>query len=93
MRKPDGTYRLVIDYRILNSHTVQGKLSIPVIEDMFLAKIGKAQWFSTLINVHYQILLKEDRPKTAFVTPFENTQFNVMPFGLTNAPWTFSVAT
>ena len=91
VRKPDGTYRLVIDYRILNSHTVKENFPIPVIEDL-LAKIGKAQWFSTLdlMSGYYQISVrKEDRPKTAFVTPFGKYQFNVMPFGLTNAPSTF----
>ena len=91
VRKPDGTYRLVIDYRILNSHTVKENFPIPVIEDL-LAKIGKAQWFSTLdlMSGNYQISVKkEDRPKTAFVTPFGKYQFNVMPFGLTNAPSTF----
>ena len=72
VRKPDGTYRLVIDYRILNSHTIKEDFPIPVIEDL-LAKIGKAQWFSTLdlMSGYYQISVsKEDRPKTAFVTPF-----------------------
>ena len=37
-----------------------------------------------------KILLKEeDRPKTAFRTPFGHYQFRVLPFGLTNAPATF----
>ena len=91
VRKPDGTYRLVVDYRVLNSHTIKENFPLPIIEDL-LAKIGRASWFSTLdlMSGYYQISVREeDQPKTAFVTPFGKYQFKVMPFGLTNAPSTF----
>lgn len=35
------------------------------------------------------LLRDEDKPKTAFRTPFGHYQFRVLPFGLTNAPATF----
>jgi putative transposase len=43
-----------------------------------------------LKDAYYHIpLRKEDRPKTAFVTPTGHYQFTMMPFGLVNAPRTW----
>jgi hypothetical protein len=43
-----------------------------------------------LTSGYHQILIsEEDRPKTAFRTPFGHFQFEVLIEGLTNAPATF----
>jgi len=43
-----------------------------------------------LTSGYHQILIsEEDRPKTAFRTPFGHFQFKVLIEGLTNAPATF----
>lgn len=47
VKKPNGTYRLAIDYRAINAITIKENFPIPVIDDL-LAKIGKATVFSTL---------------------------------------------
>ena len=39
---------------------------------------------------HVVSIRKEDRPKTAFHTPWGKYQFQKMPFGLCNAPATYS---
>lgn len=84
-------FRLVIDYRKLNDVTIDDKYPLPNI-DSILDKLGRAQYFTTLdlAKGYHQILVKkEDRGKTAFVTPHGLYEFKRMPFGLKNAPATF----
>lgn len=92
VKKKDGTYRMCVDYRILNKATVKDPFPLPRIE-VLLAKVGGARCFST-IDLHsgyHQITLKkEDQHKTAFVTPNGKYEYRVMPFGLVNAPSTFA---
>jgi hypothetical protein len=89
--KPDGTLRMVIDYRQLNALTVRDRYPLPRIDDM-LDRLHGRQVFSALdlISGYYQMLIKpEDVPKTAFVTPMGQMQFRVLSMGLCNAPCSF----
>ena len=63
---------MVIDCRALNKLTVKNRYPLPNIDDLF-DKLHGAKCFSSLdaASGFHQILLKnEDRPKTAFRTPF-----------------------
>ncbi|KAI3368246.1 hypothetical protein L3Q82_007966 [Scortum barcoo] len=91
VRKKDGSLRLCVDYRLLNSKTRKDAFPLPRIEESLDALSG-AHWFSTidLASGYNQVpVAEQDRPKTAFCTPFGLFEFNRMPFGLCNAPSTF----
>lgn len=92
VKKKDGTYRMVIDYRELNKITVKDPFPLPRIDDL-MAKVGDCSIFTTL-DLHsgyHQIPLEPDAQYlTAFSTPFGHYEYKVMPFGLCNAPATFS---
>jgi hypothetical protein len=90
--KPNGQdLRLCVDYRALNSITVKNRCTIPRIDDLLDAVAGSA--YFTLLDLtsrYHQILIsEEDRPKTAFRTPFGHSKFKVLIESLTNAPATF----
>lgn len=84
-------WRMVVDYRKLNSKTIDDKYPLPNISDI-LDKLGKSQYFSTLdlaSGFHQIEMDPSDIQKTAFSTEHGLFQFCRMPFGLKNAPSTF----
>ena len=91
IRKPDGTFRVVLDFRDLNKYTDKDTYPLPNLEGN-LAALGKANWFTTLdlLQGFHQIEVDEEhKHKTAFTTKFGQFQFARMPMGLTSSPGTF----
>ena len=89
--KPNGKWRLCIDYRGVNDRTEKDAYPIPNIDEIFDCLNG-AVVFTTmdLYSGYHQIKMEEDSIEmTTFTTRFGNYQFKVMPFGLTGAPATF----
>uniref|UniRef100_A0A3P9LR23 Gypsy retrotransposon integrase-like protein 1 n=1 Tax=Oryzias latipes TaxID=8090 RepID=A0A3P9LR23_ORYLA len=89
--KKDGSLRICIDFRKLNSVSEFDAYPMPRIDDL-LEKIGSAAYITTLdmCKGYWQVpLAASSRPYTAFQTPSGLFQFTVMPFGLHGAPATF----
>lgn len=92
VKKKDGSNRFCVDFRKLNRVTVFDTEPMPSIEDIF-AKLKDDCFFSKidLAKGYWQIpVQKEDRQKTAFITPDGSYQFRRMPFGLVNSTATFN---
>ena len=89
--KKDGSLRLYVDYRGLNSIIVKNRYPLPLITEIIDRVIG-AKYFSKidLKDVYYCLRIKAgDEWKTAFCTHYGYYEFLVVPIGLTNAPATF----
>jgi len=95
-KEMDGSdsYRLICDFRALNSITVPKFFPLPTLDNC-LDLIGqeRAQFFSVLDQKsgYYSIHIHPDsRAKTAFSTRTGRWAWKAMAFGLVNAPATFA---
>jgi len=91
IKKPVG-WRIVHDYRVLNSKTNIPKQPIPRKDDIIDGMQG-GYWFSCmdLLSGYYQLLLEENcRAFTAFSTPVGHFEYLVTAQGLAGAPATFN---
>jgi hypothetical protein len=86
VEKKDSTKRMCIDYRTLNSMTINNKYPLLKIEDL-LDRLKKAKFFSKidLRSGYQQMKIREQEiPNTAFTTRYGLYKFVVVSFGLTN---------
>ena len=91
IKKKDGKFRPVQDYRNLNKWTIPNKYPLPLISEL-IHKISGKQWFMKLdVRWGYNnVCIKEgDKWKAAFKTSDGLFEPTVMFFGLTNSPVTF----
>jgi hypothetical protein len=91
VKKKDGEWRLCVDYRRLNAHTVKNRYPMPIFDEI-IDELGGAAIFSKLDHRsgYHQIRLKEgDEYKTTFQTHHGHFEYRVMPFALTGAHATF----
>ncbi|OWZ03580.1 RxLR effector protein [Phytophthora megakarya] len=86
-------WRIVHDYRALNSHTIRRTLPLPR-KDIIIDKMQYAHWYSCLnfLSGYYQFRMRDsDVSFTAFQAPDDGWyEFLVLPMGLSNAPATFN---
>ncbi|GFU57547.1 retrovirus-related Pol polyprotein from transposon 17.6 [Trichonephila clavipes] len=89
--KKNGSIRLCVDYRHLNSFTIADAYPMQNARDL-LFEVGQANYITVLdlTKGYWQIPMAEEaKPYTAFVTYHGHYQFCVMPFGMKNAGSTF----
>nr|WP_253308879.1 reverse transcriptase family protein [Rickettsia endosymbiont of Ceutorhynchus assimilis] len=91
-RKKDNSYRVCLDFRMLNKVTKKDSYPIPYISSI-LDNLRNARYLSSIDikSAFWQVPLSENsREFTAFTVPGRGLfQFCRMPFGLTNAPATW----
>ena len=87
VRKKTGEIRICVDYRKLNAVTIKDAYPLPRVDDLLDALSGSAYFSSLdLASGYFNVeVAEEDKPKTAFCTPFNTYIYNRMPFGLSNA--------
>ncbi|KAG1392547.1 hypothetical protein G6F60_012004 [Rhizopus arrhizus] len=91
VKKKNGEYRMVIDYRKLNAVTKKDSYPLPRIDDL-LDTLGKARIFSALdmrAGFHQVPVEENSKELTAFTTKYGVYHYNTLPMGLVNSPATF----
>lgn len=89
--KKDGRWRMVIDYRKINSDTIPDAYPLPLISQI-TNDLSRAKFFTKLDLVGaYQLLRMKagEEPKTAFRTQYGMFESCVVRDGLRNAPAVF----
>jgi len=94
VRKKDGTWRMVIDYRRFNSQTVNSIYPLPDVQEV-LQTVASHKFYSSfdsLRGYHQVPISPSSRPLTAFSVrgKYQNSyEWVVMPFGLRTASSTY----
>ena len=87
VKNKDGTLRLCVDYRQLNTMTMKNKYLLPRIDDLLDQLKGESVFSKIdLRSGYHQLRIKDtDVHKTTFIMRYRHYEFLVMLFGLTNA--------
>ena len=83
-------WRLVIDYRYVNTQLRGCEFPLPIIEDLFVKQAGNQFW--TLLDLEdgfHQMRCECSRQYTAFCTPFAVFEWRVLPMGVKVGPQAF----
>ncbi len=93
VKKKDGSIRIVVDYRKLNSVTIPMPFYMPSTEEI-ISSLGNAKVMSKLdlAKGFHQVPVEEaSRDLTTFSCKFGKFRYRRMPFGLRNAPSVFQL--
>ena len=85
VKKKDGTIRLCIDYRKLNSVTSDDTYQMPRVDEL-IENLGDAAYIRDTTKSQW---LKRTGRRRLSPLPLASTGFRAMPFGLKGAPTTF----
>ncbi len=91
VEKPDGSYRVCVDFRKLNEHILPDPFPMPKIEEI-LEEFHQMRYFSSLDLYwgFYQVKVKpQDTHKLAFTTSEGRFEFLNLPMGLRLSPAVF----
>ena len=92
VKKKNGDYRMVLNYKKLNDATVIDHYAMPTVEDC-LDMLRNKKLFTVLdlfAGFNQMPLDASDRHVTSFTTRKGSFQYKVMPFGCVNLPMQFS---
>jgi len=93
VNKRDGSKRLIIDLRGINSIIAPKLVQLPKMEELLDEIMASKPKFLTVCDLrsgYYQLFMsKNSRPMTSFTSPSDGRryQWRVMPFGLNNSPY------
>ena len=92
VKKPDGSYRVCVNFKELNKITVFDPEPMMSPDDIF-PKLSGSQYYSTFdFCKGYWAIPMEEKSKdcTTFVTSKGLMRFKVMPFGMVNSGSTYN---
>ncbi|UOH85548.1 hypothetical protein LQV05_002376 [Cryptococcus neoformans] len=88
IRKDNGKFRFLCDFRGLNSVTVKDRTPVPIIDDI-LQRAAHGRVFAKLdLTDAFTLMHEPDIEKTAICTPWGLYEWVVMPQGACNSPAT-----
>lgn len=91
VKKPNGTWRMCVDFTDLNKACPNDDYPLPKIDSLVDSTAGHTMFSFMDANVgyHHIPMAEEDQDRTAFITSQGVYCYQVMPFGLKNAGATY----
>ena len=91
VKKPNGKWRMCVDYTDLNKACPRDAYPLPSIDRLIDGAAGHAvlSFLDAYSGYNLIPMAEEDKLKTAFITEEANLFYKVMPFGLKNAGATY----